>query len=57
MLWTGYREVQALEPDLVAAQENIRWYERWAIFYPVWWGSVPALLKGFFDRVLYADFA
>lgn len=57
ILWKGYREIQALEPDLIAAQENIRWCERWVIFYPVWWGSVPGLLKGFFDRVLCADFA
>lgn len=56
VLWKGYREVQPLEPNLVAAQENLRWCERWVIFYPVWWDSVPALLKGFFDRVLNANF-
>jgi putative NADPH-quinone reductase len=22
----------------------------------VWWGNVPALLKGFFDRTLYSEF-
>ena len=57
ILWKGYKQVQALEPDLLAAQANITWCERWVIFYPIWWGAVPALLKGFFDRTLYSEFA
>lgn len=57
VLWHGYRRIQPLEPDLVAGQQNITWCEKWVIFYPIWWGAVPALLKGFFDRALYSDFA
>jgi len=57
ILHRGYEVIQELEPDLLAAQENIAWCEHWVIFYPVWWGSVPALLKGFFDRVLLPGFA
>jgi putative NADPH-quinone reductase len=57
ILHHGYHTVQTLEPDLVAAQQDITWCERWVIVYPIWWGSVPALLKGFFDRVLYSGFA
>lgn len=51
-LHQGYKAEQTLEPDLVQAQELIAWCERWVIVYPLWWGSVPALLKGFFDRTL-----
>jgi len=57
ILWKGYHAIQALEPDLTAAQDNILWCERWVIVYPIWWGSMPALLKGFFDRALFTGFA
>lgn len=57
ILHHGYARIQPLEPDLLAAQENIVWADRWVIVYPVWWGSVPAPLKGFFDRALLPEFA
>lgn len=57
ILWKGYKQIQELEPDLRQAQDNISWCQHWVIVYPVWWGSVPALLKGFFDRVLCSGFA
>ena len=57
VLHHGYQTIQPLEPDLLEAQNNITWCERWVLVYPIWWGSVPGLLKGFFDRVLYSGFA
>lgn len=57
ILWKGYNEIQELEPDLKQAQENILWCNKWVIFYPVWWGSVPAIFKGFLDRILFTGFA
>lgn len=56
VLWKGYAQIQELEPDLKQAQENILWCERLVIIYPVWWGSVPALFKGFLDRALLPGF-
>jgi NAD(P)H dehydrogenase (quinone) len=53
----GYAHRTELEPDLVMAQEKILWANHIVIIHPVWWGSVPALLKGFFDRVLLPGFA
>ncbi|MGB3799763.1 MAG: NAD(P)H-dependent oxidoreductase [Lewinella sp.] len=53
----GYRKRTELEPDLLRAQEDLRWADHLVWVYPVWWGSVPALLKGFLDRVLLPDFA
>ncbi len=57
VLWKGYKVAQALEPDLQQAQEHIAWCQKWVIIYPIWWGSIPALFKGFLDRTLYSGFA
>lgn len=53
----GYRQRTNLEPDLVEAQELIRWADHLVILYPTWWGSMPAMLKGFFDRTFLPGFA
>ena len=57
ILHGAYRGEQALEPDLQAAQADILWAEEIVWVYPVWWGGLPALLKGFLDRVLLPGFA
>lgn len=53
----GYRKHTELEPDLLKAQEDLSWADHIVWIYPVWWGSVPAMLKGFLDRVLLPGFA
>lgn len=57
VLHRGYGEVQELEPDLVRAQSDIAWAEHLVVVFPVWWGTMPALLKGFLDRTLLPGFA
>ncbi|WP_297802183.1 NAD(P)H-dependent oxidoreductase [Arenimonas sp. GDDSR-1] len=57
VLHDGYARIQTLEPDLVAAQEAIAWAQHLVFVYPIWWGSMPALLKGFFDRIFLPGFA
>lgn len=56
-LWKGYNRIQELEPDLVKAQELIQWSNHMVFVYPNWWGTMPALMKGFFDRVFLPGFA
>jgi len=50
ILRNGYKNIQALEPDLETFRSNVAWAEHIVIVYPTWWSSMPALLKGLFDR-------
>ena len=56
-LSNGFSRNIELEPDVIKSQQLITWANHIVIVHPVWWGSVPALLKGFFDRVLLPGFA
>ena len=53
----GYQKRMELEPDLIHAQELILWAEHLVWVHPVWWGGLPAISKGFIDRVFLPGFA
>ena len=53
----GYKKRTALEPDLVRAQQLLRDADHTVWVYPTWWGGMPALLKGFIDRVFLPGFS
>lgn len=57
VLHNGHNQRQELEPDLVEIREAILWASHIVFVYPIWWGSIPALLKGFFDRTFLPGFA
>ncbi len=48
---------QALEPDLEMVRAAITRADHLVFVYPTWWGTFPALLKGFLDRVLLPGWA
>lgn len=56
-LHQGYQEIQDLEEDLIKAQKMIKDCQHLVIVYPLWWGTMPALLKGFLDRAWLPGFA
>ncbi|KFF02264.1 NAD(P)H-dependent oxidoreductase [Chryseobacterium luteum] len=57
VLHFGYRKRMELEPDLLNAREIIQWADHLVWIHPVWWGGLPALMKGFIDRVFLSGFA
>lgn len=44
-------------PAIRQCQEDIRWADHLVIIYPLWMGSMPALLKGFIEQVFRPGFA
>lgn len=47
----GFQKRSDLEPDLLAAWDKIQWAEHMVWIHPVWWGGLPAIAKGFIDRL------
>ncbi len=46
-----------LSPDILAEQEKVMWADVIIFQFPLWWFSMPAILKGWFDRVFTYGFA
>src|ERR1039458_3420358 len=43
--------------DVVQAQDDIRAADALTVIYPLWWLSMPAMMKGYIDRVFARGFA
>ena len=52
----GYRKRTELEPCLLEAQRKFFDADHIVWVHPVWWGSYPAIMKGFIDRVFLPQF-
>jgi putative NADPH-quinone reductase len=57
ILHNGFSSPQPLEPDLAEAQAAIRDADHLVIIFPLWYGTLPAILKGFIERVFEPGFA
>lgn len=43
--------------DVKVEQEYVAWADLLTFIYPIWWTGMPALLKGYIDRVFASGFA
>ena len=50
-------EQGSVPPSLATAQDDIRWAGHLVLFFPLWLGDMPALLKGFLEQTLRPGFA
>lgn len=46
-----------LAPEIVAEQDKLRRADLVVLLFPMWWHGMPAILKGWFDRVFVNGFA
>jgi putative NADPH-quinone reductase len=53
----GYRKFMPDNPDIDKSQKMIKWADHIVFIYPIWYSSMPSLLKGWIDRVFTPGFA
>lgn len=53
----GYLDCPANQAPVSAEVSDIRWCDTLIFVYPTWWYGLPAMLKGWLDRVLLPDVA
>ena len=57
VLYHGYRKPEIIERDIIKSRELISWADHLVFIFPNWWGTYPALFKGFIDKVFWPEFA
>lgn len=55
--WQGYLNSPANRAPVARAADDLAWCDTLIFVYPTWWYGLPALLKGWLDRVLLPDVA
>ena len=52
-----FAEGKALDPLVLQYQEALKESNRLIFIFPIWWAGMPAIVKGFLDKVLLRTFA
>ncbi len=55
--WRGYLDSPANRAPVADAAADLEWCDTLIFVYPTWWYGLPAMLKGWLDRVLLPDIA
>jgi len=49
--WRGHSDLSPTPADLQVYVDALKWAEACVFCFPTWWSGMPAVLKGYFDRV------
>ena len=52
-----FNQGKALDPLVLHYQELLKTTNRLIFIFPIWWADMPAIVKGFLDKVLLKQFA
>lgn len=55
--WQGYLDSSANRAPVAEAADDLQWCDTLIFVYPTWWYGLPAMLKGWLDRVMLPDVA
>lgn len=55
--WSGYLDSPANRAPVESHCADLEWCDTLIFVYPTWWYGLPAMLKGWLDRVLLPDLA
>jgi putative NADPH-quinone reductase len=47
------KEIEGLDPLVQVYVDKMRWAERIVMIFPIWWMTMPAMMKGFVDKVIF----
>src|SRR5690606_3865640 len=53
----AFVEHRAVDPQVISYQERLKKADHLIFIFPIWWDIMPAVTKGFIDRVLSPGFA
>ncbi len=48
---------QPMPPEIEAEKERVEWSDAMVFIFPIWWWSLPGMLKGWIDRVMHYGWA
>jgi NAD(P)H dehydrogenase (quinone) len=51
------RHDMKIDPELEKYRDNLLWANHLVFVFPIWWSGMPAILKGYIDKVFAAGFA